>query len=257
MKKAILVVSFGTTYPETRRKTIQACEEAIGRRFPHYSVFRAFTSNVVRRRIKQQEGLDIPTVGEALDQILDLGFEAVYIQPLHVILGGEYEKILVQAGAYRSAFKELAIANPLLHSQEDYEAIRDILLTSYGQLGPETATVLMGHGSQHYAFTAYAALDHMMRASPVYIGCVESYPPVELIEQELRADGIKKVHLAPFMLVAGDHATNDMSSDEEGAWYRFFKDRGYQVESQLKGLGEYPEVQQLYIQHLEKIIKEE
>ena len=255
MSKAIVVVSFGTTYPETRRKTIEACEQAIQEHFPDYPVHRAFTSNVVRRRIKKQEGLDIPTVKEILEQLLEAGTEEVYIQPLHVILGSEYEKILAQAKEFESAFKKLVVAKPLLNSQEDYEAVKDILLERYGHEGQDAATVLMGHGSQHYAFTAYAALDHMMKGSSVYIGCVESYPPVELIEQELKKEGVREVHLAPFMLVAGDHATNDMSSDEEGSWYHFFKEQGYEVKAHLVGLGEYPEVQQLYIQHLEEIIE--
>ncbi|MBP2620047.1 sirohydrochlorin cobaltochelatase [Streptococcus panodentis] len=255
MSKAIVVVSFGTTYPETRRKTIEACEQAIQQRFSDYPVYRAFTSNVVRRRIKQQEGLDIPTVRAVLEQLAEQGTEEVYLQPLHVILGSEYEKILAQASDFQDAFKKLVVSKPLLHSQEDYEAVGSILLDRYGQLPSDAATVLMGHGSQHYAFTAYAALDHMMRASPVYVGCVESYPPVELIEQALRERGIREVHLAPFMLVAGDHATNDMSSDEEGSWYRFFKEQGYEVNAHLIGLGEYPEIQQLYIQHLEEIIE--
>ena len=98
--------------------------------------------------------------------------------------GSEYEKILAQAKEFESAFKKLVVAKPLLNSQEDYEAVKDILLERYGHEGHDAATVLMGHGSQHYAFTAYAALDHMMKGNSVYIGCVESYPPVELIEQE-------------------------------------------------------------------------
>ena len=199
MSKAIVVVSFGTTYPETRRKTIEACEQAIQEHFPDYPVHRAFTSNVVRRRIKKQEGLDIPTVKEVLEQLLGAGTQEVYIQPLHVILGSEYEKILAQAKEFESAFKKLVVAKPLLNSQEDYEAVKDILLERYGHKGHDAATVLMGHGSQHYAFTAYAALDHMMKGNSVYIGCVESYPPVELIEQELKKEGVREVHLAPFI----------------------------------------------------------
>ena len=134
MSKAIVVVSFGTTYPETRRKTIEACEQAIQERFPDYPVHRAFTSNVVRRRIKKQEGLDIPTVKEVLEQLLEAGTEEVYIQPLHVILGSEYEKILTQAKEFESAFKKLVVAKPLLNSQEDYEAVKDILQRSVLQM---------------------------------------------------------------------------------------------------------------------------
>ncbi|GGE33984.1 sirohydrochlorin cobaltochelatase [Streptococcus himalayensis] len=255
MTKAILVVSFGTTYPETRKKTIEACEQAIQKSFPDFSVHRAFTSNVVIRRIKKQEGLSIPTVSEALEELVEAGVTEVYIQPLHVILGGEYEKIVVQAQAFQEQFRVLKIAKPLLHSEEDYAFVKDILLEKYGQFGANTATVLMGHGSQHYAFTAYAAMDHMLKGAPVRIGCVESYPPVELIEQELREEGITQIHLAPFMLVAGDHATNDMTSDEEDSWYTYFTSRGYQVATHLVGLGEYREIQALYIEHLKTIIE--
>ncbi|MBF0777639.1 sirohydrochlorin cobaltochelatase [Streptococcus cuniculi] len=257
MSKAILVVSFGTTYPETRKKTIEACEEAIQTAFPELTVYRAFTSTVVIRRIKQHEGLEIPTVAEALETLYEAGIQEVYIQPLHMILGGEYEKIVHQARVFQDKFHVLKIAKTLLSSEADYEAVRAVLLEKYGYFGPETATVLMGHGSQHYAFTAYAAMDHMLKGTPVRIGCVESYPPVSLIEKELQEEGVKTIHLAPFMLVAGDHATNDMTSDEEDSWNTYFKSRGYQVETHLVGLGEYPEIQALYIAHLKSTIEEE
>lgn len=255
MSKAIIVVSFGTTYPETRKKTIQACEEAIQKRFPDFQVYRAFTSNVVIKRIKKNEGITVPTVNQLLEQLKKDGVKEVYIQPLHVILGSEYEKVLHQANQLKHEFDILKIGKPLLFSEEDYERVGDILVEEYGQYDAHEATILMGHGSQHYAFTAYAALDHMLMDTPVYIGCVESYPPVEDLEKRLEAKGIKKVHLAPFMLVAGDHATNDLCSDEEGSWKHFFTEKGYQVETHLIGLGEYPSVQELYVQHLEQIIQ--
>ncbi|MEW4353851.1 sirohydrochlorin cobaltochelatase [Streptococcus pneumoniae] len=255
MTKAILVVSFGTTYPETRKKTIEACEEAIQAAFPDFTVHRAFTSNVVIRRIKKNEGLDIPTVAEVLEELYEAGIQEVYIQPLHVILGGEYEKIVRQASHFTEKFSSLRIAKPLLTSEEDYEAVKAILLEKYGHFGPDAATVLMGHGSQHYAFTAYAAMDHMLKGTSVRIGCVESYPPVSLIEEELRKEEVKTIHLAPFMLVAGDHATNDMTSDEEDSWNTYFSSRGYEVHTHLVGLGEYPDIQALYIKHLKTIIE--
>lgn len=255
MTKAILVVSFGTTFPETRKKTIEACEDAIQRAYPDCAVYRAFTSTVVIRRIKANEGIDIPTVKEALEQMQTEGIREVYIQPLHIILGGEYDKILRQSEPFKTAFDRLEIAKPLLYSEEDYLAVRDILVDVYGQFGPDSACVLMGHGSQHYAFVAYAALDHMLAEQSVYLGCVESYPPVEMIEEKLRKTGVKEVHLAPFMLVAGDHATNDMISDEEDSWNTYFKTRGYQVVPHLVGLGEYPAIQELYVKHLATIME--
>lgn len=254
MTKAILVVSFGTTFPETRKKTIEACESAIQQAYPDFKVYRAFTSNVVIRRIKANEGLEIPTVSQALEIMKVDGVKEVYIQPLHIILGGEYDKILRQSAGFKDEFERLEIAKPLLYSEEDYLAVRDILVDLYGDLGPDSACVLMGHGSQHYAFVAYAALDHMLEGQSVYIGCVESYPPVEMIEEKLRYQGVKEVHLAPFMLVAGDHATNDLISDEEDSWNTYFKTRGYRVVPHLVGMGEYPEIQNLYIEHLQAII---
>lgn len=255
MTKAILVVSFGTTFPETRRKTIEACEQAIHQSYPDYALYRAFTSNVVIRRIKANEGIEIHTVAQALEQMKEDGIKEVYIQPLHIILGGEYEKVLRQLEGFKDDFEVLKVSTPLLSTSDDYEKVSNILLGRYGQFGDDSACVLMGHGSQHYAFVAYSAMDHMLMNTSVYIGCVESYPPVESIEARLKSRGVKHVHLAPFMLVAGDHATNDMVSDDEDSWNTFFRTKGYGVTPHLIGLGEYPEVQQMYIEHLTKIIE--
>ncbi|HEL1643560.1 TPA: sirohydrochlorin cobaltochelatase [Streptococcus suis] len=254
MTKAILLVSFGTTHPETRQKTIGACEQAIKEAFPQYAVYQAYTSTVVLRRIKENEGLEIPTVRQALEQMKDEGIREVYIQPLHIISGSEFEKILNQSKEFQSYFDVIKVGQPLLHSERDYQQVKDILMEHYGQFGEKTATVLMGHGSQHNAFVAYAALDHMLAGSQVHIGCVESYPPVEQIEETLQSQGIEEVHLAPFMLVAGEHATNDMMSDDEDSWKTYFSQRGYKVTPHLIGLGEYPAIQDMYIQHLQEII---
>lgn len=255
MKQAILVVSFGTTYPETRCKTIEACERAIQERFPEFEVYRAFTSNVVIRRIAKKEGLRIPTVSEALLELKKAGFARVYLQPLHIIMGGEYDKILAQVEAFQADFECLEVGKPLLFSQADYQQVKSILLELYGQFGDNQATVLMGHGSHHHSFTAYATLDHMLSGTGVHLACVESYPELDLVEEKLKALKIKQVHLAPFMLVAGDHALNDLLSDDEDSWYGYFKGKGYEVVRHDKGLGEYPAIQQLYLQHLEKLVK--
>lgn len=256
MTKAILVVSFGTTYPETRKRTIEACEKVFQKRFPDFEVYRAFTSNYVIRKVKEKEGLEVWTVSQALENLKNLGVHEVYIQPLHVILGSEYQKIVHQAQAFSSHFDRLKIAKPLLHSESDYQAVRDFLVKEYGSFGEGQVSILMGHGSQHYAFTAYAAMDHMLEGTSVYLGCVESYPSVDLIEEKLKKISVEKIHLAPFMLVAGDHATNDLSSEEEDSWYRYFKDRGYQVETHLVGLGEFEKIQDIYVRHLEQVMKE-
>ncbi|HFI0042358.1 TPA: sirohydrochlorin cobaltochelatase [Streptococcus suis] len=255
MTKAILLVSFGTTHPETRQKTIGACEQAIKEAFPQYAVYQAFTSTVVLKRIKENEGLEIPTVKQALEQMKDEGIREVYIQPLHIIAGSEFEKILNQSKEFQTYFDIIKVGQPLLHSEDDYQQVKQVLIDQYGHFGEQAATVLMGHGSQHNAFVAYAALDHMLEGSQVYLGCVESYPPVEQIEEKLKSKGIKEVHLAPFMLVAGEHATNDMVSDDDDSWNTYFSQRDYEVIPHLIGLGEYAAIQDIYIQHLSKIIE--
>lgn len=250
MTKGILVVSFGTSYPETRRKTIEACEQAIQTRFPEHVVYRAFTSNMVIRSVLKKEGIQIPTVAQALEQMKLDGIKEVCIQPLHVILGGEYQKVLAQAKDYQHVFERLVIGTPLLHTYEDYQAVKEFLVATYGDKDDKTATILMGHGSEHYAFTAYAALDHMLMGTNVHIAAVESYPSLECIEERLAKQGITHIQLAPFMLVAGDHATHDMASDDEDSWYTYLTQKGYHVSAHLIGLGEYPAIQEMYMMHL-------
>ena len=150
MTKAIIVVSFGTTYPETRKKTIQACEEAIQKRFPDFQVHRAFTSNVVIKRIKENEGISVPTVNQLLEQLKKDGVKEVYIQPLHIILGSEYEKVVHQANQLNNEFDILKIGKPLLFSEKDYENVANILVKEYNDNDVDEATILMGHGSQHW-----------------------------------------------------------------------------------------------------------
>ena len=128
MSKAIIVFSFGTTYPETRKKTIQACEETIQQRFPDFQVHRAFTSNVVIKLIKENEGISVPTVNQLLEQLKKDGVKEVYIQPLHIILGSEYEKVVHQANQFKEDFELLKIGKPLLFSEEDYENVANILV---------------------------------------------------------------------------------------------------------------------------------
>ena len=152
MTKAIIVVSFGTTYPETRKKTIQACEEAIQKRFPDFQVHRAFTSNVVIKRIKENEGISVPTVNQLLEQLKKEGVKEVYSQPLHIILGSEYEKVVHQANQLKHEFDILKIGKPLLFSEKDYENVANILVKEYNDNDVDEATILMGQGSQHNAF---------------------------------------------------------------------------------------------------------
>lgn len=256
MKKAILVVSFGTTYIETRKKTIESCENRITEAYPDYDVFRAFTSNMVINRIKKQEGISIPTTEEALVDLKEKGYQEVIIQPLHVIPGSEYHKVVKQASLHRQSFETFAISRPLLNDYDDYLEVIKALATLIPTAENEVV-LLMAHGSEHPSFSAYACLDHMLVAQPIHVCCVESYPHLGDAISKFNEQAVTKVHLYPFMLVAGDHATNDMASDEEDSWKSQLLNQGFEVETHLVGLGESPLIQTIYLNHLATAMKAE
>lgn len=255
MKKALIVVSFGTSYPETRQKTIEAVENKMGEHFKEYDVYRAFTSNMVIKKIKQQEGLVVPTVNQLMKQLKQAGYEEVYMQPLHIINGSEYFKAVEQAKRYEKDFNVIQIGKPLLTSFEDYLGVVDWLKELKQDKQPGEAIVLMGHGTQHSAFTAYACLDHLVLDEPIYVCAVESYPGIGRIMDRLKQDKIEKVWLYPLMLVAGDHATNDMASNEPDSWKSQLQQEGFEVTPVLQGMGEFTSIQQMFLEHAEQAIE--
>lgn len=255
MKKAILVVSFGTSYPETREKTIEACEKRVAQEFPEYTVFRAFTSNKIIKKLKTRDNMHINTPSQALNQLKELGYKEVIIQSLHIINGGEFEKITAQVEKFKADFDSIIISQPLLDSKEDYEKAIEAIRHQIPPLKEHEALILMGHGSKHHAFSAYACLDHMLLNEPIYLCAVESYPGLDQVIERLKQAKIKKAHLMPFMLVAGDHATNDMASDDEDSWKSILEQAGIETECHLQGLGENPLIQAQFIEHIKVAIE--
>lgn len=249
MKPALIAVSFGTSYPETRKKTIEAVEEKLAKEYPEFDVFRAFTSNKVIKKIKEQEQMTILTVDQQMQKLIAEGYKEIYVQPLHIIPGSEYSKALHQAMRYKDQLKLIKVGKPLLSSMEDYQKIVAWLEKLSQDLKTDEALVLMGHGSQHSAFTVYACLDHMLLEKPIFICAVESYPEITLLIERLKKSSYKKIKLYPLMLVAGDHATNDMASDEEDSWKSQLEQAGFAVEAYLKGMGEAAEIQQQFVEH--------
>ena len=256
MKAALVAVSFGTSYPETRAKTIEAVEQKLAEAFPKYDVFRAFTSNKVIKKIKEQENITILTVDQQIQQLIAEGYQEILVQPLHIIPGSEYSKALHQAMKYKDQVTRIKVGKPLLSSIEDYQKVVAWLETLAEDLAEEEALVLMGHGSQHSAFTVYACLDHMLMEKPLFVCAVESYPELTLLIERLQKSKYKKINLYPLMLVAGDHATNDMASDEEDSWKSQLERAGFIVEAFLKGMGEVPQIQQQFVAHTSAILKE-
>ena len=250
MKQAILAVSFGTTYPDTLEKTIAATEAALAQAYPGWPVYRAFTSGMILKKLRQRDGVEIDNVAQAMARLEREGYTQVAVQSTHVMHGEEYEKMLAQLEPYKLTM-EIAVGAPLLHAQSDYEAVADALLSWLPLPADGEALVLMGHGTAHFANSAYAQMEHVLqsRCPRIYIATVEGYPTLESVAEQLqRQPEIRRLTLAPFMLVAGDHARNDMAGGED-SWKEVMEAKGYEVACILQGLGECPAIQKLFVAH--------
>lgn len=248
MKKGIIVASFGTTHENTRKLCIESIENIIKEKYKDYLVLRAFTSRMVINILKKRDGIHIFNPDEAIEEMKTQGVDEIYIQPLHIIPGHEYEKLTKY---------NLKVGLPLLSLREDNIKIAEEM--GVNELGDNEAMVFMGHGSDHKADKAYEALEniyHDKGFTNIFIGTVEGSKTIDDIIRDLKGRNIKKVKLRPFMLVAGDHAINDMASSEENSWKSILEKEGYEVEVSLKGLGEYKIIQDIFLEHLEEIIGE-
>ncbi|AZO95927.1 precorrin-4 C(11)-methyltransferase [Halocella sp. SP3-1] len=255
-KKVILVVSFGTSYAGTREKTIEACEDRIAVEFTDYDIKRAFTSGMIIDILEERDGIKINNPEEALKTLYDEGYQEVIVQPLHIINGSEYHDLLEIANNYRGLFKDMKVGKPLLTDKGDYFKTVKALKEELPEPAKGEAVVLMGHGTEHFANSAYACLDYTFKDKGLanyYVATVEGYPEITQVIKFLKRDNIKKVYLAPLMLVAGDHAQNDMASDEEDSWKSIMEQEGFEVEIYLSGMGEYESIQQQYIDKIKKI----
>ncbi len=255
--KGILVVSFGTTHKDTREKTIDAIEAAIRNEFADYRVYRAYTSNIVMRIIEKQEKIYILNVEEAILQMLEDGIEEIIIQPTHVIEGIEYEKIVKTSLKYKDKFKKFVISSPLLSQSMDYEKASDLIIDEFKKAeiidNTKHAFILMGHGSEHSANKSYTVLQNEVNKrgyKNIFIGTVEGEPNIEDIIKIMEDHSYDTVTLIPFMIVAGDHAKNDMIGDDEDSWKSLLEKEGYEVNYILKGLGEIKEIQNMFIQRI-------
>ncbi|SHH40314.1 sirohydrochlorin cobaltochelatase [Tepidibacter thalassicus] len=255
-KKAVLVVSFGTSYADTRKVTIEACESKIDKAFPDYEMRRAFTSDIIIKKLKERDKIKVDTPKEALTKLKKEGFSEVIVQPLHVINGAEYDDLIAEVNNFKNDFDKLVVGNPLLTSIEDYKNLVEALKTQMPELKDNEAVVFMGHGTHHYSNSAYACLDYMFEDMGIraYVGTVEGYPTLDNVIKKLKRDNVEKVILMPLMLVAGDHANNDMAGDEEDSWKSVLKKEGFVVEAYLHGLGENEKVQDMYVQHAKEAV---
>ena len=258
-KKVILVVSFGTSYNDTREVTIDAIEKKIAEKFSDYEVRRAFTSQIIINKLAQRDGLIIDNVTEAMERLVNDGVGTLVIQPTHVMHGFEYNDMMSETGVFEENFVSFKYGSPLLSSTEDYEKVVNAIVEEYN-VPKDTALVLMGHGTHHFANSTYSALDYRfkdMGYENVFVGTVEGYPEFDSILRWVNKGEYNKVVLVPLMVVAGDHASNDMAGDEDDSWKVMFKSEGKEVETVLKGLGEISGIQQIYVEHIEDAIGSE
>lgn len=252
-KKALLVVSFGTSYNETRAATIEAIETAIAAAYPDYEMRRAFTSQIIIDKLEERDGLEIDNVQEAMERLIADGVGTLVVQPTHVMSGEEYDEMMEAVAPYEGQFASVSYGLPLLSSDADYEEVVSILAEETAAYDAEgTAIVFMGHGTHHEANATYAKLQQVLSDAGYdnyFIGTVEAEPALEDVMAMVAESGAGKVVLLPLMIVAGDHATNDMAGDEEDSWKTAFKAEGYEVECVLKGLGEYAGIQAMFVAH--------
>lgn len=253
VKPVILAVSFGTSYNDSREVTIGATEKALQEANPDYEVRRAFTSQIVIDILKERDGLEIDNVTEAMERLVADGVKEVVIQPTHVMEGFEYDDVVAEAEKYNDKFDSLKISKPILSEDADYDALIASIAEETAEYNTEgTAVVFMGHGTHHEANATYATLQQKLTDAGYnnyFIGTVEAAPALEDVMALVKESGAKKVVLLPLMVVAGDHASNDMAGDEEDSWKSAFIAEGYEVECVLKGLGQYSGVQQILVDH--------
>ena len=211
---------------------------------------------MIIKKLKNRDGIHVNNVREAMEQMHADGITDVLIQPTHVINGIENDLMKEDALAYREMFHSIAFGDPLLTSEQDNLEVIQAIAEEFSDLKPDEALVLMGHGTTHYANAIYAALDYTFKDKGyknIFLGTVEAYPSMETLMKMIKEYNPKKVILAPFMIVAGDHAKNDMAGDDPDSLYSQFAAAGFSTETVIKGLGQYPGIRKIFVEHLEAI----
>lgn len=255
-KDAILVMSFGTTFKDTREKTIDATVAAIQKAHPDTKVMVAFTSHIIIDRIKANEGIQYLTPEQALDELKKEGYTRVALTSLDIIPGIEYDYKEAVFNLHKNDFKKMTIGTPLMYWQgqegqdDDITATMQAVSTQFPKLGKKDAVLVMAHGTPHPANAYYAVMQDRLNElgyDNVFIYSVEGWPHLETIIPQLKAKKIKNITMMPLMMVAGDHANNDMAGAEEDSHKTILEKEGFKVNTYIHGLGENPEIQKLFV----------
>ena len=274
----LLVVSFGTSYNDSRVADIKGIEDALQAAYPDWSVRRAFTAQIIINHVQARDGEKIDNMDQALERAVANGVKNLVVQPTHLMHGAEYDEMCEAIEQYKDKFESVSIAEPLLGEvgsdatviNADKEAVsKAITAAAVADSGFEsldaakdagTAFVFMGHGTAHVAKVTYSQMQTQMQQlgyENVFIGTVEGEPEetaCEAVIEAVKAAGYTNVVLRPLMVVAGDHANNDMAGSEEDSWKTMFEAAGFTVDCQIHGLGGIADVQALYVAHTKAAI---
>ena len=245
MEKAVLVTSFGTSHKDTREKCLDLIENEVKAKYGSEKVERAYTSGVIRRIVEKKEGIHIFDQNEGLEALKNKGYDEIVTMSLHILDGIEYTKLNDKYGK---------ISKPLLVNDEDFEKV--VNDEEFNSTEGNDAIVFMGHGSESAADSTYQRLqEEYLKAGKdnIFIATVEGQVTIEDVIQKLKGRGFRKILLKPFMIVAGDHAKNDMASDEEDSWKTILQNEGYEVTPLLKGMGEYEFIRKMFMDKLEEV----
>ncbi len=255
MNKGLLVVSFGTSVSETRKKTIEAIEAELAAAFPERRTYRAWTSGIIRKKLLRTENLAIDSVEEALERMLADGITDLLVQPTHMLPGAEFAKAEAALREYAPRFGSVSLGKPLLSDEADVRRMAGILEDTFYYVPPAELLALMGHGSETAEPNVYLLLNEAFDKDGYRhfrVGTVEATPGFAPITEAAKERKPTRIHLLPFLVVAGDHALNDMAGEEADSWASRLRSRGYEVDCILRGLGEYPKVRAAYVEHAKR-----
>ena len=237
-KKALMIVSFGTSFDEAMPAIVNI-EETCRKAFPEYDFYRAFTSGMIIRKLKRTKNVVIDSPEEVMEKLAAQG----------------YEEMMRMLQPYKDRIPVIRVGKPLLTEEEDYRKACQIMMEELkSPLAEDEAFVLMGHGTEHYANSAYCQFENMLRDlgyENTYVGTVEGFPGLDYVIRRMKIRGIRKVHLMPLMIVAGDHARNDLAGAEEDSWNSLLQAEGFETDIVLKGMGEIDGIAQIFVEHLE------
>lgn len=256
-KDAMVVMSFGTTYKDTRVKTIDATVDAIKAAHPNTKVITAFTSHIIRDRIQQKEGITYPTPEEALAELKKDGYTRVALASLDVIPGMEYNYDAAVYNLYKNDFKKMTLGTSLMYWMGQENQTDQVIETlkavqsQFPKLGKEDALLIMAHGTPDPSNAYYSVIQdriHTLGMKNVFVYTVEGTPNLEQVIPQLKLHGIKHVTLMPFMMVAGDHANNDMAGNEPDSHKSILEKEGFKVDTYIHGLGENQNIRNLFVE---------